>query len=103
MNPRRYIEDLCARYGVSPDFGQRLRPLVERAEQCDPEKRDRLLDLVARSFEQEARRAREKALPKSPVQALSPTERKTLSTVASILHQWNPPGWLDTWGEGKKG
>jgi len=103
MNPHRFIEQLCRRYGVSPDFGKRLRPLVERAQNADPEKKARILDLVTRSFEQEARRRKERTIPTPKVPRLTEEELKVLRTVATILHNWSPPGWLEQWGEGKKG
>jgi hypothetical protein len=102
MNPDRYIEDLCHRHGVSRKFGKRLQPLVERAQDAPFEKRARILDLVTRSFEYEARRVAEQP-PRPPVvQFLSPGEKKNLFTVASLLHQWTPPGWLEQWGKGKQ-
>ena len=102
MNPHRFIEDLCRRYGVSHEFGKRLTPLVERANSSPAEKKARILDLVTRSFEQEARRAEEQGGPAPPPRPLSPEERKILLTVASILHAWSPPGWLEQWGEGRQ-
>ncbi len=60
-------------------------------------------ELVTRSFEQEARRTQEDPSPPNPVPRLGTADRKALATVASILHRWTPPRWLDTWGKGKQG
>ena len=102
MNPHRFIEEHCRRYGVPLEFGKRLTPLVERANSSPAEKKARILDLVTRSFEQEARRAEDRQEPTPPSRRLSPGERKILLTVASILHAWSPPGWLEQWGEGRE-
>jgi len=102
MNPREYIKDLCRRYGVSSEFGFRLQPLVERAGRAEPAKRERLLDLVVRSFQQEANRKEEDQASPGPRAVLTMADRKALATVASILHQWSPPRWLDSWGKKKK-
>lgn len=102
MNPGRYIDDLCRRYGVSSKFGKRLQPLVERAQDAPPEKQEKILDLVVRSFEQEARRQAERPPEKRIIQRLPPGERKALYSVASVLHQWAPPGWLEQWSDGKE-
>ena len=95
MDPAQRIADLCRRYGVSSDFGNRLTPLVARACESPPEKRRRLLDVVERSFAEEARR--QKGRPS--VRDLPPEDRKMISTVASVLHGWNPPTWLRLWEE----
>lgn len=91
VESRRFIALLCSRFRVSLDFGRRLQPLVERALRADPEKRRLLLEMVERSFAEEARRAElERA-------GNSPEERKALTTVASVLHGWTPPGWFERW------
>ncbi|MEW6072065.1 MAG: hypothetical protein AB1726_05630 [Planctomycetota bacterium] len=103
MDPRRTIEELCRQYGVPAAFGQRLLPLVERAAQSPPEKRDRLLQMVIRSFAEEARRRtedRETRVRRARfLRGLSPGERRMLKTVAAVLHHWSPPPWLEGWGE----
>jgi len=88
MDPSAIIGELCRRHGVSPSFGNRLRPLIERAQVVAPGARERIMDLVERSFAEEARRvAREKA-------ERAEQDRRMLSAVASILHAWEPPRWL---------
>jgi hypothetical protein len=94
MEPVQIIRDLCRQYGVSEEFGRRLIPLLERARSAAPEMRQRILDLVRRSFVEEARRARDRR-----ELALPEPELRVLRTVASILHGWNPPTWLEHWGE----
>lgn len=87
MDVRRFIARLCARFRVSRDFGRRLQPLVQRAVESPPEKRRLLLQLVERSFAEEARRAlRELG---------GERDRRALVSVARLLHGWTPPAWLD--------
>ena len=98
-NAQQRIAQLCNDYGVKQSFGSRLRPLVERALECDEEKRARLLGLVERSFAEEASRKSQiaESLP------LTEAELEVLSTVGRILHDWMPPQWVDQWqpsGEG---
>jgi hypothetical protein len=91
VNVRRFIRLMCARFGVSRDFGRRLQPLVQKAAESPPEKRRLLLQMVERSFEEEARRAvRELAGEK---------DRRALTNVARLLHGWTPPTWLDDWDD----
>ena len=94
MDPDQIIYDLCERYGVSPDFGHRLRPLITRAQKSSPEARQRIMDMVERSFAQEA--TRQEALP---LDELPDGDRRILVTVAGILHSWRPPTWLKFWNE----
>lgn len=98
MEPVQIIHELCRQYGVSEDFGRRLIPLLERARSGAPEMRQRILDLVRRSFVEEASRARDRRSL-----ALPEPELKILRTVASILHGWNPPSWLEDWGDKRLG
>lgn len=89
MDARRFIAQMCSRFRVSLDFGRRLQPLVEKAAHSDPDKRRLLLQMVERSFAEEARRAdRERG---------SPDDWRALTTVAAVLHGWQPPGWFDRW------
>ena len=94
MNARRIIAELCKRFGVSQEFGRRLLPLVERATRSNPEKRQRILEMIERSFAEEARRK----AAQGPAN-LAPEERRVLCTVARVLHDWNPPRWLHYWEE----
>jgi hypothetical protein len=98
MTPRELINDFCQRYGVSAAFGERMLPLAERAEHVNTDLRGRLHDFLERSFvaqaEAEAREAEADAAPWTPA---SPEEDRAVRTVASVLHAWEPPRWLDRW------
>jgi hypothetical protein len=90
VDVRRFIARMCSRFRVSLDFGRRLQPLVERAARAEPGKRRVLLEMVVRSFAEERRRA--------ALQGNDPAEdRRVLSAVASVLHGWVPPPWLERW------
>jgi hypothetical protein len=99
MTPRERIRDLCQRYGVSSAFGERMLPLAERAEDVRPDLRARMHAFIERSFlaqaETEAREAAAEAA--SPWTPADPEEERLVRTVASVLHEWEPPRWLDTW------
>jgi hypothetical protein len=82
----RVIARFCARFGVSLAFGRKLRPLVEKAARAEPRKKRLLLELVERSFAEEARRAAEQL-----------GDWRALTTVASVLHGWDPPRWFEGW------
>lgn len=99
MDPTQLIENLCRRHGVPRAFGEKLRPLLRRAQRAEPDARQRILDLVARSFEEESRRCRDEERATQRMQALPETDRKILQTVASVLHGWAPPAWLTGWGK----
>jgi hypothetical protein len=99
VDARTIIADLCRRFGVSLEFGKRLRPLVERATRSDPQKRRLILEMIERSFAEEARRADEERTS----EALTPEESRVLSTVARVLHGWKPPAWLDERDPGQPG
>jgi hypothetical protein len=94
VDARRIIAHLCSRFRVSLDFGRRLQPLVEKAAQSAPEKRRLLLEMVERSFAEEGRRAERERRGGS-----SEDEWRALTTVASVLHGWNPPAWFDRWDD----
>jgi len=97
LDPKRFISQLCARFGVPADFGRRLQPLAERAAAAQPEKRRLLLEMIERSFAEEARR---RALTRALARACGePDDWRVLSTVASALHGWEPPTWFEGWGE----
>ncbi len=91
MEARRFIAKLCTRFRVSLDFGRRLQPLVEKAVQAEPEKKRLLLELVERSFAEEARRA------EIEEQDGARGDWRALSTVAGVLHGWQPPTWFERW------
>jgi hypothetical protein len=91
VDARRFIARLCTRFRVSLDFGRRLQPLVEKAARSEPEKRRLLLELVERSFAEEASRA------ESERRKGAPEDWRALSTVASVLHGWEPPAWFERW------
>jgi hypothetical protein len=98
MEARRLIAQMCSRFRVSIDFGRRLQPLVEKAlATADPSKQRGLLELVERSFAEEGRRAERDRQGGS-----SPEEWRALSSVARMLHSWNPPGWFERWEEPPK-
>ena len=90
MDASKIIDELCDRHGVSLEFGRRIQPLVERAGKVRPELRKRILEMVERSFVEEARRQKER----KPMKNLDPADRKILITVAAALHGWKPPFWL---------
>ena len=99
MESRKIILELCARFGVPEDFGMRLSPLIKRACQSEPEARRRIMDMVERSFIEEAGRIRKQR----PLSSLPESERRLLAMVAGILHNWRPPVWLRMWGTPNKG
>lgn len=85
------LEQLCQRYGVPLAFGERLLPLLQRAQEAAPDIRKRIIQLVESSFEHEAQRL-----------ALQQVARRTaqdadLCTLASLLHEWAPPNWILDW------
>ncbi len=94
MSPRDYIAELCEQYGVSADFGSRMLPLAERAEKVRPEMRSRLRAFIERSFAAQKKREDEE-----PELELTPKEARVLRTVAGVLHDWNPPAWLNIWAD----
>ncbi len=94
MDVDETINELCRTYRVPRLFGERMRTLLERAAASPRAKRERLLGLVERSFEEEGRRHR---LRRKPSEFLSPQELKIVGAVADILHKWDPPTWLDLW------
>ena len=98
MNPEQYIQDLCQRYGVSATFGRRMLPLAQRSERVRPEMRRRLRAFLERSFVAQAKLEAEEAKNKRRGSgALKPGEERALGTVAGILHDWDPPRWLQRW------
>lgn len=103
MTPNEKIDDLCARHDVSASFGRRLLPLVRRAMDSHDEKRERLLDLVERSFVEEALRKRTARKAKRDQPLLGERDRELLRTVAGILHPWEPPGWMAQWRRMRRG
>ena len=94
MNPDEYIAELCTQYGVSTDFGTRMLPLARRAERVRPEMRLRLRAFIERSFAAQKKREDEE-----PSLKLRPGDGRVLGTVANVLHDWNPPAWLNIWAD----
>jgi hypothetical protein len=82
------IERLCSRFHVSSDFGRLLLPLVQRALRSTPDKRRLILEMVERSFVEEARQV---ALSHGLSNA---SEWWCLTAVARLLHDWELPVWL---------
>jgi len=98
MDPTQLIEDLCRRHRVPRAFGDRLRPLLRRAQCVEPDARQRILDLVVRSFEEEARRQRHAEGFGERLAELPELDQRAIHSVASVLHGWAPPRWLLGWG-----
>jgi len=94
MDLTRKIKALCQRYCVPLAFGEKLRPLLARAERLEPEPRQRILDLITRSFEEEARRCRRAEQGDARLEALPEADRKILRAVSDALHGWDPPAWF---------
>ncbi len=92
MDARAIIDELCRRFGVSGGFGRRLLPLVERAVRSEPGKQRLILELVERSFAEEASRNSTRWNG-----VLTGEEWRCVRTVASLLHGWRPPAWLERW------
>lgn len=112
MDPTEIIERLCRRYRVPRAFGERLRPLILRATTREPDVRQRIMDMIERSFVQESERERQrerleaeqKGLRISRDQARAAAhaiEDRVLHTVAAILHGWEPPEWIERFGRGE--
>ena len=99
MDTERTIADLCRRYGVPEEFGERLRPLLERARKKPPRVRLRLLRMVKESFEEEARRIRATMSPHD----IHPDDWNVIKAVAAVLHGWRPPAWLRAWVQTQRG
>jgi hypothetical protein len=94
MTSQDILDRLVQRYSVSPEYGNRFLPLVGRSLSASPEIRARILSLIENSFRREEERLaqRRRALEGSP-------EWKMVLAVARILHTWEPPEWLMSWGE----
>lgn len=101
MDPQKQLDDYCRRYGVGKSFGQRLLPLLERAQKARESVRARIIELVEASFEKEASL---QAMKKRGSGRGAPAKRKpgddaVLQTVAAMLHNWTPPPWSLEWGD----
>ena len=94
MTAQDILDRFADRYSVSPQYGKRFLPLVGRSLSASPEIRARILSLIERSFRREEERLqlRRQALVSGP-------EWKMVRAVAGILHAWEPPEWLMSWGE----
>jgi hypothetical protein len=99
MSPQERIKDLCQRYDVSASFGDRMLPLALRAEQVRPELRRRMHAFLERSFVAQAEIEAAEALAGAAKRPPTTDERKALGAVAGVLHQWEPPRWLDRWAQ----
>jgi len=75
MSPREIIDSYCRQYAVPSDFGLRMLPLVERAQEATPGIRERILSLVQSTFEKEAGRQ-------------NPHCDQDLRAMAEVLHTW---------------
>ena len=94
MTAQDLLDRLVQRYAVPPQYGKRFLPLVGRSLAASPEIRARILSLIENSFRREEERLQQRR------QALvNSTEWKMVLSVASILHSWEPPEWLMSWGE----
>jgi hypothetical protein len=82
LDPERLLTRLCRRHGVPASFGRRLRPLVQRAVDARPALRRRILDLVERSFVEEA--LREERRREEELQ-----DERLLQSVARVLENWS--------------
>ena len=114
MDPTQIIEELCRRHRVPRSFGERLRPLIVRAATREPDARQRIMDMIERSFIQEAERERMRATqrtrrkvskrrePNEARKASGTVEERMLGTVAAILHGWDPPEWIERFGRGER-
>lgn len=96
MTPERIIQRFSRRYGVSEDFGRRMRPLIVRALESPPPTRRRILELVERSYVHQVQIDLEEAAATAAA-SLPRDEARALQVVARILHGWSPPKWLDGW------
>lgn len=114
MDPTQIIEQLCRRYRVPRAFGERLRPLIVRASTREPDVRQRIMDMIERSFVQESERERQRerleaeqrgrrTSPDAARAAARAIEDRVLHTVAAILHGWEPPDWIERLGHGESG
>ncbi len=97
MIPHQILTRLSHRYGVSEDFATRFLPLIQRAERAAPDVRQRILQLIERTFQRQAEKAAREA-DKSIQEDLV-----VLRSVARMLHGWEPAAWLKTWSNDLQG
>ncbi len=93
MNPEQILARMRHEHGVSDHFAQRFLPLVRRATKTSPDIRQRILQLVERSFERQA--ARRSKLP--PIVRFTAGDARLVARVARVLHSWEPAPWLVRW------
>ena len=79
--PERDLERLCLRYGVPYAEGERLLPLVRRANAASGGLRRNLLDVVEAALARAAEQRRKVEL-----------DERTLLALAETLHRWGQPG-----------
>ena len=96
MDPTAQLALMRDKHGVSEIFARRFLPLIERAIKAAPEVRDRIFDLVERSFARHASKAQREA-EQEPVAGFSAEALAVLNKVAKILHRWQPAPWLHGW------
>jgi len=91
MDIDQLLTNLRRQYGVSSEFAESVRPLLESAARAPKVKRNRLRALVERSFAVEAR-----SLPKVQRVRLREDEPvQLLQSMAELLHGWAPRAWED--------
>ena len=90
MDAEGLLTELCRRYGVPRERGERLLPLVRWALQAPAEARDKILAVVEETLaEGDGGPERQQALAKEADEAV-------LRAVARVLHDWTPStGILD--------
>ena len=87
MSPSKILIDLCAQHGLPVSLGQKLLPLVERGVNAPEAVRERILALVNRTIEREAKRHQVSVREQS-------IDDRMLASIAKVVHPWSPPGWL---------
>lgn len=102
MDPKTTLERLRQDHGVSEDFAKRFLPLVTRATQTSREVRERILQLVERSFRRHAERQAER-LEQRRKRPMAAIDEILLDKVARVLHRWEPAPWLTQWQDGHPG
>ncbi len=91
MDPTSQLARLRRRHGVSEIFARRFLPLVERATKASPDVRQRILEMIERSFVRQASRAEGEskiATHTRKAKTQAEADRAVLEKVARILHRW---------------
>ena len=89
MTPRQHLTDLCDRYGLPHERGERLLPLVERALSAPDGLKKRILGLVEGNLERESKRRQD--------DREAELDERMLKVVARLIHSWSAPDWLENW------